>query len=90
SADAPGLRLSGIPRGGPVAALGLRSADVLEAIEGSVVWTPDDGTTQLKAALMAVLESDRPATFRVRRRGEPIVWSCHVKKRSDESGARRP
>jgi hypothetical protein len=84
---APGLRLSGIPRGGPVAALGLRSGDVLEALDGPVLWRPDDGIVALKATLGAVLEINAPASFRVRRRGDAHEWTCHVKRR--ETGAKR-
>lgn len=75
-----GFRLSGIPRGGPVAALGLRSSDVLEAIDGPVRWRPEDGQAALKATLAAVLEINAPAEFRGRRRGEARQWTCHVKR----------
>ena len=73
-----GLRLSGIPRGGPVAALGLRSGDVLEALDGPVRWRPADGLPALKANLAAAVEINVPVTFRVRRRGVSRTWTCHV------------
>lgn len=73
-----GLRLSGIPRGGPVAALGLRSGDVLEALDGPVRWRPADGLPALKANLAAAVEINVPVTFRVRRRGVSQTWTCHV------------
>ena len=78
----PGLRLSGVPRGGAVAALGLRSGDVLEAIDGPVRWRPEDGLPALKATLGAVLEINTPATFRARRRGAVATWTCHVVRRA--------
>lgn len=86
---APGLRLSGIPRGGPVSALGLRSGDVLESIDGPVRWRPPDGVPALKATLGAALEVNVPVTFRVRRRGSAETWTCHVK-RPEREGAEAP
>lgn len=82
---APGLRLSGIPRGGPVAALGLRSGDVLEALDGPVRWRPEDGQVALKATLRAVLEINTPVHFRARRRGATTSWTCHVKRREPDT-----
>ena len=73
-----GLRLSGIPRGGPVAGLGLRSGDVLEALDGPVRWRPSDGLPALKANLAAAIEINVPVTYRVRRRGVSQTWTCHV------------
>lgn len=80
-----GLRLSGIPRGGPVAALGLRSGDVIESIDGPVRWRPEDGPAALRATLGAVIDINTPASFRVRRRGDGERWTCHVKRRPPEA-----
>jgi hypothetical protein len=69
-----------------VAALGLRSGDVLEAIDGPVRWRPEDGLPALKATLGAVIEVNTPATFRARRRGAATTWTCHVKRRGALEG----
>lgn len=68
-----GLRLYGIRRGSVVSALGLENGDVVTAVAGHPVGSPDDAL-----AAYSLLRGRSDTTLAIERRGQPLTLSYHV------------